>query len=430
MSEKKDWKVLRLRLLRKINRLSISVGAKSLWTELAFNWCWNEPECCPHQMVVATALQVHKNTVLRWFKELADAGLLTKTKHYRGYRFNLATEIPANLLAEEWRFSNKLLTQRVRGTVITPVTQCVDDHQNGDRENTPEESRSLKSEKASHHISDRPPVSITNMVIENGSQSPNEGLYRSKYKKKKEEEEEEKLDASKSERPSETVANQEGRVESTSSQSREGRHPLVILSDPGKQRTYVSKETEPEDPSGLMEDHETQVRKNTRKKRGPDQVLVSLSGKGLMAASKPPQGTKVVQPEGPPPETPQDVLALLRGEIEAKYGKKFIRGIPRNLSGKEKTQISRGILAKFDPDVVISMVRVLVWDWEVARSSCFPYRPQVEIPTIEALVQYQETLASAVQTGLKYDGGIRGTWVTYASRYLKDAPGASSEDPF
>jgi hypothetical protein len=176
---------------------------------------------------------------------------------------------------------------------------------------------------------------------------------------------------------------------------------------------------------------QTQHRKSRRKKRGPSSDLVGLSGDGLRTASKPAQGVKVVEASPPVPSKPEDVLALLRGEIEAKYGARSCRGIPLNLTRKDRGSLRNSILNKYAGDVVICMVRVLVWDWEVARATIFPYRTQVKIPTVEAMVQYQETLAAAIETGLKYDGGIRGTWTTYANRYLANAnPSASEADPF
>jgi hypothetical protein len=175
---------------------------------------------------------------------------------------------------------------------------------------------------------------------------------------------------------------------------------------------------EMEDPFPLK----TQHRKIKRTRRGPDPAIASLPGHGLRTASQPPDGTKTVEVGPPALKQPQDVLALLRGEIEEKYGSKSCVSIPLQLTGKERSQVRSVILGRYAPSVVIGMIRVLVWDWEVARTTCFPFRHQSPIPTVEALVQYQETLASAVTTGLKYDGSRRGEWNTYSARYLKNDP--------
>ena len=191
--------------------------------------------------------------------------------------------------------------------------------------------------------------------------------------------------------------------------------------------------SQPEDPSELMEEDlppKTQYPKAPRLRRGPDPAIVSTQH-AMRDAGKPTTGIKVVEASPPAPESPEAVLALLRGEVEAKFGAGACRGMPLNLNGKDRGMVTNAVLGKYAPDVVIAMIRVLVWDWEIARSSIFPYRPQVKIPTIESLVQYQETLASAVDTGLKYSGASRGVWKTYASRYLVDAnPSVVESDPF
>lgn len=198
-----------------------------------------------------------------------------------------------------------------------------------------------------------------------------------------------------------------------------------------EQRTYVADDTQPEDPSELMADPVLkQPRKNRRKKRGPD-LAIATTQHAMRDAGKPTTGMKVVEVPSPPVFGSEDVLALLRGEIEAKYGPKAIKHMPHTLTGVDSGKVRNAVLNKYAPDTVISMVRILVWDWEVARSSIWPHKVQVKIPTVEALVQYQETLASAVETGLNYDGADRGKWVTYASKYLVDAnPSVVPEDPF
>ncbi len=72
------------------------------------------------------------------------------------------------------------------------------------------------------------------------------------------------------------------------------------------------------------------------------------------------------------------------------------------------------------------MVRLLVWDWEVIRNACFPFRPNDEIPGVDALVQYHSKLAPAISSGFRYEGAYRGASRTYARRYLN----TSESDPY
>jgi DNA-binding transcriptional MocR family regulator len=112
----KTWPKQRVEMLGKLTRIvDLSDGAYKLWVELAFNWAWGKPECCPKLKVVAVALGAHKNTVTRWLDELQRFGLVTgKTRIFRGWTIHLATEVPQTLLQEAWRFNNAKLTQRVK----------------------------------------------------------------------------------------------------------------------------------------------------------------------------------------------------------------------------------------------------------------------------------------------------------------------------
>ena len=99
------------------------------------------------------------------------------------------------------------------------------------------------------------------------------------------------------------------------------------------------------------------------------------------------------------------------------------------LTGKQRGQIKNTILRKFPPDVVLNLVRLLVWDWEIAKRECFPFRHSVPIPPIDALIQYRETLASAVSTGLSYTGDFRGAENTYRHRYIEGKEKVFEDDP-
>jgi len=429
----KSWKVVRYELQQKILRIpQISIGAKLLWSELALNWCWNSPECCPRQQAMAVAFMVHPNSITKWINELIELGLISREKMVRSYRFVLATEIPAKLLDEEWRFSNVELTRRVK----KGMTHRVDTPQKEECESEPVSSHSSKRGLPTPVKEDWEPDSL---LKKRSGHSSKRGLYIKPSKGKPSEEEKPDTREERESRNSTHALKDDGDsmevVGARCARACEGSDSVEDPVDPSdeKQRTYVPDDTQPADPSDLMEDPpQKQPRKNPRQKRGvSDDILGRPPGRGLRNAGKPPHGTKVIQAGDPPTWKPKDVLSLLRGEIEAKYGADAVKVMPMSLTGADSGKVKNALLNKYAPDVVMAMIRVLVWDWEVARTACFPFRPQVKYPTVEALVQYQETLAAATQTGLNYDGAVRGNRKTFASRYLANAkPSAAANDPF
>jgi hypothetical protein len=152
----------------------------------------------------------------------------------------------------------------------------------------------------------------------------------------------------------------------------------------------------------------------------------------LQRASQPRRGTKVDSFEDPPTKTPEDVLALLRGEIELKYGSKAVAGVPMGMKRDLRSMVRGAIINTYqDPKVIMSLIRILVWDWEVVRAECWPHRPRQAVPCLRSLVQYHERLAPQISTGFTYSGAMRGKNDTYASRYLDQKPTAAVyEDPW
>jgi hypothetical protein len=142
---------------------------------------------------------------------------------------------------------------------------------------------------------------------------------------------------------------------------------------------------------------------------------------------KPPP-PEVVTASPPALKTPEDVLTMFADEIRSKYGDAAFDTIDLNLEIDARKKIEHGIIAKFKPHIVIGMIRVLVWDWEVIRETCWPHQPKVNYPRPEFLMVYRPAIASAVPTGFDYTGAIRGSHTSYAQRYLSD--GKIIDDPF
>lgn len=52
-----------------------------------------------------------------------------------------------------------------------------------------------------------------------------------------------------------------------------------------------------------------------------------------------------------------------------------------------------------EPDNVVEMIKILVWDWEVVRKSCWPKQPNRPVPAFENLWRYAADLSSAIGKG-------------------------------
>jgi hypothetical protein len=403
----------------------LSTGAKLLWLELSA-WAWDDPVCFPKQELLEFALKASRFSITRWLKELREHKILTVERQQKGNRYVLAEEIPAKV-CDPARGVNSKLVALVRGHGGS--RSDVADSQHVDAPDEIPMCDPATSDVADlQHDSDPHVAGMQHSNVADLQHASE--VHQGKYVHEEEEVDQQEV---KRESPQETPA-------SKTSDSSSGGTPRCAREHEGRKEnhpneeisTYEDGEPQVVDQQGFTNEKppEMQRRRRKRTKRAPDENLVTLPGEGLRTASGDPHCTNEVEVSPPPPHEPEDVLRLLRGEIEEKYGSRACRGIPHDLTKKQRGQLRNAILKKFTPDVVISMIRVLVWDWEVARTTCFPFRHQAPIPTIEAFVQYQEILSSAVTTGLKYDGARRGEWNTYSSRYLQDENPIDDDDPF
>jgi hypothetical protein len=377
----------------------LSNGAKLLWLELSA-WAWDDPTCFPKQELLI---------------------LVRRLRH--GNQYSLAEEIPKEVCDPARGLNTELVRiLREQGHVAETPHQDAESGSEMLHERTSDVAETPHDPQG--HVAETPHPNVAK------TPHPIDEVHQREDVQAEEEVDELKMDESRnSTRPSKSNPEPS---EASARCARDCEGNQANTSQHEKQKTYVPDTPQPEDPSELMEDPQTQVRRNRRGKNAPDPGLIArtLPGKGLGNAGKPSEGQKVVGASSPPPFKAKDVLALLRGESESKYGADVCADMPFNLNGKQRTQVENVLLNVFKPATVISMVRLLVWDWEVARSSIFPYKPHAKLPTIEALIQYQETLASSVSTGLRYDGTKRGNWNTYKSRYLSDTGPTEPDDPF
>ena len=413
---------------------SLTPGAKLLWLEFSA-WAWDDPVCYPHQDLLALSLNVSRPTISRWLRELKNAGLLIANRQRRGNEYTLAEEIPFEVCDPARGFNSKL-TATLRGHKKDDPDVSDVIHGNARRKKV-----AFTSEHS--HVSDviqDPPTLVSDVIRSNVSDvihGIDEDVHRKMYKKKREVGViEVKPELEKTTQAIEATSESFGENARSARKSEKATTPEAesqedsLPDKPVAGSVGSTEDAQPNDLSELMEDPLplTQHGKSSRKRRGPSAALVGLQGDGLRTASGGSEASKTIEASPPPPEQPEDVLALLRSEVEAKYGPKACSGMPLTLRKQDRGKVRNVILNTFSTKVVISMVRVLVWDWEVARSELFPPKTQVKIPTIEALVQYQEALAANVASGFEYKGTRRGARKTYAARYLVDP--TASDEPF
>jgi hypothetical protein len=178
-------------------------------------------------------------------------------------------------------------------------------------------------------------------------------------------------------------------------------------------------ETEEEavDVQRAMVEERNRPRRKVRKARKVDPALGGNAGQ--MSDKPPPPGTRIVSAKPLVPKHPIDLLNLMIDEVELKYGKRAAGTIGRTLNTEMRGKLRRAVLDKYDdPSLVIAMVRVLVWDWEVIRQECWPYT-KANYPNIDRLAKHHAELAAATPTGFEWAGDLRGAVDTYANRYLR-----------
>ena len=424
---KNTWHKSRARIVQQITRTKLSTGAKLLWIELAMNWAWNDPVCFPSHDVLATGLGVGKNSITRWSRELEAAKLLRRVKVNREQRYYLADAMPDELV-EQWKLSNQVLTQRVKKTrkskksdhdavrsqspkegsskhdrVLTVPILNEANHQNGDW-----------VQDADPHPGDCEPFSIPKM-----------GIATSTMKHLKQDEEEKKLD----ERDEAKRESQIHALEVTGVDSHEPSRGA--LGDEGSEPVRSDEINE------LMEDEEPIRPKSNNyrgKKRAPDRSFVPTAGRAGKAF--PEADTGSVRGErvdlGPPPppesfESPDGLLCVLRDEVQDRFGP--VRSYPLELSTKLRGQFKNALIRKYPPDVLLDMIRVLVWDWEVAREVCFPGRNTTH-PCPLSFVQYAKELAARVDSGFESPGHLRGRRNSYRERFIERQALVDDSDPF
>jgi hypothetical protein len=428
MSKKPRWPQRRAEIRKHLRRSTLlSDGAFRVWDELAAGWSWADPVCFPNYAMMAKAMGKHRNTIRKYVDELVEHGLVIRTRKTRGYQFQMIEDIPDQFI-DPFIENKGLREDRRKSKRSRPpepdVMHKMLDITEPDRVSRCTRSRKSDAQDVGHHIE-----SDAQDVVHHDEQDVVHVDEDEKGKVQKQKKEKGKGKGESPIRVSET----EGGMTASPSRCALGNE----ATEPDGEIVSYDENHEIE---GLIEDPlDQQPRKFKPKQRAPDPALVSGLRKGGTpfpeaqgAAQSNVLGKSDPGVASPFIETPEGVLALLRGEVEEKWGKRASRGFPFELAkkGKISNQIRSAILRQYTPDVIRDMIRLLVWDWEVARGVCFPYRHDVPFPDLLSLVQYHKELANRVETGFAYPSSKRGSANTYKDLFIDRLERVADDDPF
>lgn len=447
----------------------LSPGAKLLWIELKRGWSWGRDECWPSRDILAALLAVSERSVSRWAKELEERGLIKIDRRMSGNRYKLVQTIPEDL-CDETRLQNRefasqfrlnIESQQTDRGIITDVTRRAVGSQNEDvaqniktapdeisrlteaqdRTNCPIRGDNLASRMGQFgitqgtiwHIRDaklaseddvmklfKEDVQLKKCAARSGEQHPEHCTHG------KTEESEVAIKSSGRENSDMELGQADSLSPGLPSSDLEPPpHESPVTPAPALPSSLAQP---PDELDELLEEEIPAKRlpKSADKLREPrtrrsNQTICGVSGVLDAAAQLAKQAA--VDPrlydEAPPspPQSPQDVLEILRSEIRSKYGFDASRSVPMTPEAATHKIVAKTILEKYPSDVVIKMLRVLVWDWEQVRTF-FPPAPGVRTPTLEHLVKYRAILSTSINTGVDYDIAGRGSHNSYAARYL------------
>lgn len=395
----------------------LSSDAYKLWAELAFGWSWDGPSCYPNYEVIAQALGWPRNRVALRIKELTSNGLIECQRRSFGYRYVLVVDLPEKFW--ESSLNNRDLVKDLRARKSKRRKKR--DASTGMDHDAPHDAYPYGHHDASTGVHQDRSDASTGM-----DHDVHTGVDPYKQMKKEADEHQEEADEWEEEPAPASPASSD--LSGMTDDSRASR---------GNEGSTDADMAEAED---LLEEAEgPPVRKSRRKKqRAGSPALVSGSASPRVPFPDAPRASQSAsgvqfdaEPPPPPVETPEDLVWLLKGEIQRKWSDEHaLVGFAEELSGKLRGQLTNTILRKYTADVILKMVRVLVWDWEVARGVCFPFKKDLRYPTTESLVQYAGELAARINTGFDYMATRRGALNTYHDLFIRKIPFIQDDDPF
>ena len=426
-------------------RRSLVIGdvAKLLWIELCRGWAWDDKSARPSQATLGRALGWSPRKVRRAVAELVKLELITTAKTVSASNiYNLAASISDKVCDPE-RLDNRSLSEAQNGE--------------SQEDSTETEQEEVRTDLAADEVSDEDRSVLCSIIEQDKSVLPT-GQICPLY------EDNPVLSVRPDQAPKDEYSEDEYFEDESFKMSTSGKDPLDFLFQPELDEEDNQKLAAiGYDPDGNQEDYDAfYVRHETKEytlrwkrrelsdkilseksrvyarefsKRSSDPNLVGKEASGVLAEASSKARDEyfcvfATPPPVSPPDTPEDVLQLLHDEFVEKYGSTMARGVPLGVSKQEIGQLKTCILSKYRPEVVLAMVRVLVWDWEVARSSIFPKKEQQRLPALGDLVRYRDALAGSIATGLIRSGNFLGDRKSYSAKYVDSAAKLHDDDPF
>lgn len=413
MGTKKDWLKTRDNLRKHLRRSRhLSDGAFRLWDELATGWAWTSPNCFPTQKQLCKTLGNHRNTISKWMNELVASGLILRQRRLRGYYYSIVTELPSKFLDHN---PNNVFAQDDHKSFNDPMHNSVC---NGGKSQEPN-VHTIVHANAQQRVHEN--HSHVHKTVHVDAQQV---VHVMKHSKKKHSKKFETQEPEMSESEFRSFPDAEGKSESTRA-SREHED-----NGTGEKMT--------EEINDLIEDPWEDGHKSPKfrpKQRTADLLGSGRAGMPFPEAVSGSQSLDLEKQEAdiesPFIETPEGVYARLRGEICDKWGERSLRTLPNQIPTVKLTnQVKSAILKTYEPDVIRDMIRVLVWDWEVARSECFPPRVGQQYPCLRSLVQYHASLVARIESGFDYPTSQRGAVNKYHSLFVRKQARVVDDDPF
>lgn len=419
-----EWAKHRSVILAHISRSrKVNNAAFRLWYEIAFGWAWGgENSAFPKVEMLAKALGKGRTTILRGLDDLEALGLITRDRQSHGNVYQLPIECPEALKSS---ITNANIAASVRGRKSKKKTQ-------GDVPKTTHHDAATVSADVSfsgpcdvplmgHHPPCDVPLSGHHDVPLMGHQCK---YIKESFIKK------EKLKKGNLGDPADHPHSDSVFSEGSPSRSALGNEHATQDRD---QRSY----NESDENKGLSE-IACPEGPRSRSKQGfgsseeiprSDLAVKTLSG-STGASQRDDHIKSEVGVQSTLVESPTGLLRRLRDEVERRWGARALRGFPSEITPKLAGQIKGVILGRYSPDVIEDMIRLVVWDWEVARGECFPFRKEDRYPSLLALIQYAEVLAGKITTGFLYPSHSRGAVNTYRDLFIEKKEIVDDDDPY
>ena len=117
----------------------------------------------------------------------------------------------------------------------------------------------------------------------------------------------------------------------------------------------------------------------------------------ILAAKKAEDAARRSAPPKWPPKTGPDVYRRWAHEVKECHPK-WIPPKADDVSWGEVGSFGKKLLKRFEPDDLLAVMRVAIWDWAAMRGTN-PFYAQTPIPTLREILRFAEQLAAKTKGG-------------------------------